>query len=105
MQWAKRLMPVAMAAQFLPVFSPLRLHTDAIVYLLLASSAADGGGFLARGVPQKYPIGYPALIAALYADRRKRQQMGNAARLRAETRFSVGGMVAAYRALLGGESA
>jgi hypothetical protein len=45
------------------------------------------------------------LIAALYADRRKRQQMGNAARLRAETRFSVGGMVAAYRALLGGESA
>jgi len=47
----------------------------------------------------------PALIAALYADRRKRQQMGNAARLRAETRFSVGGMVAAYRALLGGESA
>jgi len=47
----------------------------------------------------------PALIAALYADRRKRQQMGNAARLRAETRFSVGAMVAAYRAMLGGESA
>ena len=47
----------------------------------------------------------PAMIAALYADRRKRQQMGNAARLRAETRFSVGAMVAAYRALLGGESA
>jgi hypothetical protein len=31
--------------------------------------------------------------------------MGNAARLRAETRFSVGAMVAAYRAMLGGESA
>jgi glycosyltransferase involved in cell wall biosynthesis len=47
----------------------------------------------------------PAIIAALYADRRKRQQMGHAARRRAETRFSVGGMLAAYRALLGGESA
>ncbi len=47
----------------------------------------------------------PALIAALYADRRKRLQMGQAARRRAETRFSVAAMVAAYRALLGGESA
>jgi len=44
----------------------------------------------------------PALIAALYADARKRQQMGRAARSRAQTRFSVSGMVAAYRALLGG---
>jgi glycosyltransferase involved in cell wall biosynthesis len=55
--------------------------------------------------PTELAARLPALIAALYADRRKRQQMGQAARLRAETRFSVGGMVAAYRALLGGESA
>jgi glycosyltransferase involved in cell wall biosynthesis len=44
----------------------------------------------------------PALVAALYADRRKRQQMGQAARSRAQTRFSVASMVAAYRSLLGG---
>jgi glycosyltransferase involved in cell wall biosynthesis len=55
--------------------------------------------------PTELAARLPALVAALYADRRKRQQMGQAARLRAETRFSVGGMVAAYRALLGGESA
>jgi len=55
--------------------------------------------------PTELSARLPALIAALYADRRKRQQMGQAARRRAETRFSVGAMVAAYRALLGGESA
>lgn len=55
--------------------------------------------------PTELAARLPALVAALYSDRRKRQQMGQAARLRAETRFSVGGMVAAYRALLGGESA
>jgi glycosyltransferase involved in cell wall biosynthesis len=55
--------------------------------------------------PTELSARLPALIAALYADRRKRQQMGNAARLRAENRFSVSAMVAAYRALLGGESA
>jgi glycosyltransferase involved in cell wall biosynthesis len=47
----------------------------------------------------------PALIAALYADGRKRQQMGRAARSRAQTRFSVAAMSAAYRALLGGGGA
>jgi glycosyltransferase involved in cell wall biosynthesis len=55
--------------------------------------------------PTELAARLPALIAALYSDRRKRLQMGNAARLRAENRFSVGAMVAAYRALLGGESA
>ena len=54
--------------------------------------------------PTELAARLPALIAALYAAGRKRQQMGHAARLRAETRFSVGAMVAAYRALLGGES-
>jgi glycosyltransferase involved in cell wall biosynthesis len=55
--------------------------------------------------PTELPARLPALIAALYADVRKRQQMGQAARRRAETRFSVSAMLAAYRALLGGESA
>jgi glycosyltransferase involved in cell wall biosynthesis len=44
----------------------------------------------------------PALIAALYADRRKRQAMGQAARRRAETRFSVAAMADAYRELIRG---
>ena len=55
--------------------------------------------------PTELSARLPALISALYADKRKRQQMGLAARRRTETRFSVAAMVAAYRALLGGESA
>ena len=45
----------------------------------------------------------PAIIAALYADARKRQGMGAAARARAVSRFSMTGMAAAYRGLLQGE--
>jgi glycosyltransferase involved in cell wall biosynthesis len=52
--------------------------------------------------PTELAARLPALIAALYADRRKRQQMGQAARNRAQTRFSVTSMAAAYRALIGG---
>jgi glycosyltransferase involved in cell wall biosynthesis len=52
--------------------------------------------------PTELAARIPALIAALYADRRKRQQMGQAARSRAQNRFSVTSMAAAYRALLGG---
>jgi glycosyltransferase involved in cell wall biosynthesis len=55
--------------------------------------------------PTELAARIPALIAALYADRRKRLQMGQAARNRAQTRFSVGSMAAAYRALLGGGGA
>jgi glycosyltransferase involved in cell wall biosynthesis len=43
----------------------------------------------------------PALIAALYAEPRKRLQMGQAARARAVSCFSVSAMAAAYRAVLG----
>jgi glycosyltransferase involved in cell wall biosynthesis len=46
------------------------------------------------------PARLPALIAALYADKRKRQQMGAAARNRAVNCFSVSAMVAGYRGLL-----
>lgn len=42
----------------------------------------------------------PAILSALYADRRKRQLMGVAARARAVTCFSVPAMVAGYRGLL-----
>jgi glycosyltransferase involved in cell wall biosynthesis len=52
--------------------------------------------------PSELAARIPALIAALYADRRKRQQMGQAARSRAQNRFSVSSMAAAYRSLIGG---
>ena len=45
----------------------------------------------------------PAIVAALYADTRKRLGMGAAARARAVSRFSMAGMAAAYRGLLQGE--
>jgi glycosyltransferase involved in cell wall biosynthesis len=46
----------------------------------------------------------PAIISAMYADRRKRQQMGQAARARVVSCFSVSAMVAGYRGLFHGES-
>jgi glycosyltransferase involved in cell wall biosynthesis len=51
--------------------------------------------------PTELPARLPALIAALYAEPRKRLQMGQAARARAVSCFSVSGMAAGYRALLG----
>jgi len=50
--------------------------------------------------PAELDARLPAMIAALYSDRRKRQQMGTAARNRAVSCFSVGAMVAGYRGLL-----
>ena len=52
--------------------------------------------------PSELEARLPAIVAALYADARKRRQMGSAARLRAVTRFSVSAMVAGYRGLLQG---
>jgi hypothetical protein len=54
--------------------------------------------------PTELAARLPALIAALYADRRKRLQMGAAARARAINCFSVSAMVAAYRGLFHGEA-
>ena len=53
--------------------------------------------------PTELSARLPAIIAALYADTRKRLGMGSAARARAVSRFSVAGMAAAYRGLLHGE--
>jgi glycosyltransferase involved in cell wall biosynthesis len=50
--------------------------------------------------PDELAARVPAIIAALYADRRKRQLMGSAARNRAVSCFSVPAMVAGYRGLL-----
>ena len=45
--------------------SPLRLINDGVDYLLQASSALDGHGFLIHGVRSMRPAGYPALIYGL----------------------------------------
>jgi glycosyltransferase involved in cell wall biosynthesis len=50
--------------------------------------------------PTELAARLPAILSALYADRRKRQQMGVAARARAVSCFSVPAMVAGYRGLL-----
>lgn len=58
---------------FLPVcflylvqlWTPLRLNGDAVVLLSVASSAADGHGFLDHGKPTHYPPGYPAMVVGL----------------------------------------
>lgn len=52
--------------------------------------------------PNELEARLPAIVAQLYADRRKRLQMGNDARKRAVTCFSVAAMVAGYRGLLHG---
>jgi glycosyltransferase involved in cell wall biosynthesis len=51
--------------------------------------------------PTELAARLPALIAALYAEPRKRLQMGLAARARAMSCFSVSGMAAGYRAMIG----
>jgi hypothetical protein len=53
------------AAYFLQVVTPLRLHFDSIVLLSSAETAARGGGFLFHGQPTVFPPGYPALLALL----------------------------------------
>jgi glycosyltransferase involved in cell wall biosynthesis len=50
--------------------------------------------------PTELAARLPALVTALYADSRKRRQMGIAARNRATNCFSVPAMVAGYRGLL-----
>jgi hypothetical protein len=52
-------------AYLLQIASPLRLVNDGVDYLLQASSAIDGNGFLLHGVRSMCPPGYPALIWVL----------------------------------------
>jgi hypothetical protein len=52
-------------AYLLQIASPLRLVNDGVDYLLQASSAIDGNGFLVHGVRSMRPPGYPALIWVL----------------------------------------
>ncbi len=52
-------------AYLVQIATPLRLVFDGIDYLLQASSAIDGNGFLFHGVHSMRPPGYPALIFVL----------------------------------------
>lgn len=45
--------------------TPIRLSSDAVTYLRMARSAAEGHGFLREYRLAYYPAGYPALIAGL----------------------------------------
>jgi hypothetical protein len=47
------------------LWTPLRLNGDSIVLLSMASSAADGNGFLDHGQETHYPPGYPAMVVCL----------------------------------------
>jgi hypothetical protein len=49
----------------LQLASPLRLNTDAVVFLSLAESFINGHGFLYKGMPSHFPPGYPALLSLL----------------------------------------
>jgi glycosyltransferase involved in cell wall biosynthesis len=92
-------------------FSNAALEAMAIGRPVILSDVGGAREMIDDGVegyvvsPTELAARLPALIAALYADGRKRQQMGRAARSRAQTRFSVAAMAAAYRALLGGGGA
>lgn len=52
-------------AYLVQIASPLRLINDGEDYLMQASSAIDGNGFLVHGVRSMRPPGYPALIWVL----------------------------------------
>jgi hypothetical protein len=53
------------AGYLVQLVSPLRTNTDATVFLDLAATASDGGGFLVQGKRTHFPIGYPIILAAL----------------------------------------
>jgi len=47
------------------LWTPLRLNGDSVVLLSIASSAADGHGYLDHGTKTHYPPGYPAMVVGL----------------------------------------
>jgi hypothetical protein len=47
------------------LWTPLRLDGDSIELLSIASSAADGHGFLDHGQKTRYGVGYPAMVVCL----------------------------------------
>lgn len=60
--WLKPLLIVLSVAYLLQLTTPLRVNTDSLRLLAMASSAADGNGFLVAGAKDRFPVGYPAVI-------------------------------------------
>lgn len=56
---------ILFAGYLFQMISPLRLNPDVIAYLSMASSAAEGKGFLYQGNQTHYPIGYPLILLFL----------------------------------------
>jgi hypothetical protein len=56
---------VLAVAYVIQIPTPLRMNTDAIAYLMMASSYHDGHGFVPRPGAAHFPTGYPAIVAAL----------------------------------------
>jgi hypothetical protein len=52
-------------AYLLQLASPLRLNTDSIVFLSLAQSFLEGGGFVFEERMTHFPVGYPLIVATL----------------------------------------
>ena len=50
---------------FVELASPLRLNTDATVFLSLAQSFLEGDGFVFEGRITHFPVGYPLIVATL----------------------------------------
>ena len=66
--WSRLLfwtVPAVCLLYLVQLWTPLRLTGDSIVLLSMASSAADGHGFLCHGEKTQYPPGYPALVVGL----------------------------------------
>jgi glycosyltransferase involved in cell wall biosynthesis len=88
-------------------FSNAALEAMAMARPLILSDIGGAREMIDDGVegyvvsPTELSARLPALIAALYAEPRKRLQMGQAARARAVSCFSVSAMAAAYRSLVG----
>ena len=87
-------------------FSNAALEAMSIGRPVILSDIGGAREMIADGVegyvvsPTELAARLPAIIAALYSDTRKRQQMGAAARARAVGCFSLAAMVAGYRGLL-----
>ena len=53
---------LVLGGYLLQIVSPLRLNTDSLRLLSMASSWVDGGNFLVNGNKDSFPVGYPMFL-------------------------------------------
>ena len=56
---------LVLVTYLLQIVSPLRLNTDSLRLLSMASSWVDGGNFLVNGNKDQFPVGYPMFLGLL----------------------------------------